>query len=199
MDSILFYITYLLGSYILGSVLIGELICRAKGIDIRKLGTGNPGTANIWREVGSKYGVAVFVLDVLKGVLVTLPLALLNAELIWIAAAMVCTLGGQFFPIFFKFRGNTGMAVLFGTSAGLVPFGALIGAPVLISMFIMTKNSGWSGAVFFAVCGISGAFIYADDWQWLGVVYLLLGSVLVFVKQHFQYSGGSNTRVQHPV
>ena len=173
-------------------MLIGELICRAKGIDIRKLGTGNPGTANIWREVGYKYGIAVFALDVLKGVSVTLPLALLNVELVWIAATMICTLTGQFLPVFFKFRGNTGMAVLFGTSAGLVPFGALIGAPVLILMFIMSKNSGWSGAVFFLMCGISGVFIYADDWEWLGVIYLMLGSVLVFVKQHLQYSGGSS-------
>ena len=192
MDSIWFYIIWLLGSYILGSVLIGELICRAKGIDIRKLGTGNPGTANIWREVGYKYGIAVFALDVLKGVSLTLPLALMNVELIWIAATMICTLMGQFLPVFFKFRGNTGMAVLFGTSAGLVPFGALIGAPILILMFIISRNSGWSGAAFFLVCGISGVVIYVDDWEWLGVIYLMLGSILVVLKQHLQYSGGSS-------
>ena len=176
----------------MGSLLIGELICRAKGIDIRNLGTGNPGTANIWRQVGYKYGIAVFILDVLKGVSLTLPLALMNVELIWIAATMICTLLGQFFPVFFKFKGNTGMAVLFGTSAGLVPLGSLIGAPILILMFIISKNSGLSRAVFFLVCGISGAFIYVDDWQWLGAIYLILGSMLVLVKQHFQYSGSSN-------
>ena len=193
MYSIWFHIIWLLGSYVLGSLLIGELICRAKGIDISNLGTGNPGTANIWRQVGYKYGIAVFILDVLKGVSLTLPLALMNVELIWIAATMICTLLGQFFPVFFKFKGNTGMAVLFGTSAGLVPLGSLIGAPILILMFIISKNSGLSGAVFFLVCGISGAFIYVDDWQWLGAIYLILGSILVLVKQHFQYSGSRNS------
>lgn len=197
MDSIWLYICgpiWLLGSYILGSVLFGELICRAKGIDIRKLGTGNPGTANIWREVGYKYGIAVFSLDVLKGVSLTLPLALLNVELIWIAATMMCTLIGQFFPVFFKFRGNTGMAVLFGTAAGLVPLGALLAAPILIFMFIISRNSGLSGAVFFLVCGISGGFIYVDDWEWLGVIYLIIGTILVVVKQHLQYSGASSKK-----
>ena len=55
-------------AYFLGSTLIGELICRYKGVDIRKLGTGNPGAANIWREVGRKYGLSVFLFDIMKGV-----------------------------------------------------------------------------------------------------------------------------------
>ena len=71
MDAIWFYAVWTIGSYLLGSALVGDLVCRAKGIDIRKLGTGNPGTANIWRQVGPKYGIAVFVLDILKGVIVT--------------------------------------------------------------------------------------------------------------------------------
>ena len=74
MDSIWFYTVWTIGSYLVGSALVGDLVCRAKGIDIRKLGTGNPGTANIWRQVGPKYGILVFVLDILKGVIVTLPL-----------------------------------------------------------------------------------------------------------------------------
>ena len=121
MDASWFYAVWTIGSYLLGSALVGDLVCRAKGIDIRKLGTGNPGTANIWRQVGPKYGIAVFVLDILKGVIVTLPLRLLDIEIEWIAISMFCMLCGQFFPIFFKFQGNTGMAALFGTAAGLIP------------------------------------------------------------------------------
>ena len=192
MNTELTYILWLMMAYFLGSTLIGELICRYKGVDIRKLGTGNPGAANIWREVGRKYGLSVFLFDIMKGVGATLPLRLLGAELEWIAGSMLCMLLGQFFPIFFKFKGNTGMAALFGASAGVVPWGVAIAAPIAVIKFAITKNVGWAGGIFFGVSCIAGGIIYRSDLEWLGVLYLMVGCILVFVKQHIQYRSHSN-------
>ena len=196
MDAIWFYAVWTIGSYLLGSALVGDIVCRLKGVDIRKLGTGNPGTANIWRQVGPKYGIAVFVLDILKGIIVTLPLRLLDIELEWIAISMFCMLAGQFFPIFFRFQGNTGMAALFGTAAGLIPLGAAIAAPGAIIKFGITKNVGWSGGAFFAVSWVAGGLIYMTDWGWIGVVYLMIGSALVFIKQYTQYKNSPDKNNQ---
>ena len=51
-----FYAVWAIGAYVLGSISIGDIVARAKGVNIRALGTGNPGAANIIREIGKRYG-----------------------------------------------------------------------------------------------------------------------------------------------
>ena len=195
-----FYAVWAVGSYLVGSLVAGDLICRAKGINIRTLGTGNPGTANIWREVGPQYGVLVFVLDIAKGVAATLPLYILDFPTWFIAVAMLCLLAGQFFPLFFRFDGNTGMAAMFGATAGLIPLGVAIAAPVALGKFAITRNVGWSGGVFFATAWVVGGLLHDTfnvlHGSWWAVGAAILGGVLVFGKQVVQYKwmrGGSPT------
>ena len=54
-------------SYFLGGIPTGYLIGRLKGIDIRQLGSGNPGTANVYRTLGALPGIITFAADFLKG------------------------------------------------------------------------------------------------------------------------------------
>ncbi|HOW88923.1 MAG TPA: glycerol-3-phosphate acyltransferase, partial [Elusimicrobiales bacterium] len=56
-------------SYFLGGIPTGYIIGRMKGIDIRKFGSGNPGTANVYRTLGKGPGIATFLVDFLKGFL----------------------------------------------------------------------------------------------------------------------------------
>ena len=53
-------------AYFIGSINNAILICGAKGIDVKKVGSGNAGATNTVRALGKKYGVMVFVLDFLK-------------------------------------------------------------------------------------------------------------------------------------
>ena len=71
MTNILIVAVWTIASYLLGTVSFGDLVARAAGVDIRALGTKNPGAANIYREIGPKYGIAVFALDVAKGAVAT--------------------------------------------------------------------------------------------------------------------------------
>ncbi|MFO1489614.1 MAG: glycerol-3-phosphate acyltransferase [Kiritimatiellia bacterium] len=59
----------LTASYLLGSIPFGLLVARSRGIDIRKVGSGNIGATNVLRTVGKPWGILVFVLDFLKGLL----------------------------------------------------------------------------------------------------------------------------------
>ena len=193
-----FYALWAVGSYLAGSLVVGDLLCRAKGLDIRSLGTGNPGAANIWREVGPRYGIAVFLLDILKGVAATLPLFILDMPTWFITVAMLCLLAGQFFPLFFGFDGNTGMAAMFGATAGLVPLGAAVALVVALAKFSVTRNVGWSGGVFFATSWVAGGLLHDTagilHGGWWSVGAAMLGGGLVFAKQVVQYkwmSGGS--------
>ena len=106
LNEVWFYITWPLVCYVVGSVSNGDLIARAAGVNIREVGTGNPGTANIWREIGPRHGTAVFVLDLGKGLIATLPLFLAEVDgWVWIVSVMAL-MTGQIFPVFFRFKGN---------------------------------------------------------------------------------------------
>lgn len=119
----------LLIAYLIGGVPIGLMIGKIfRGIDVREFGSGNIGASNVWRTLGPRLGVTVFVLDVIKGfapVFFThhrLPHAALLTVLVGIAAI----LGHNFSP-FLKFRGGKGVATSLGVAIGLAPLAAAIG------------------------------------------------------------------------
>jgi len=121
----------LLFGYLLGSIPSGYLISRRKGVDIRKVGSGNIGGTNVSRAFGLKWGVMVGILDVLKGVIPTY-LALNYLSLEWqIALVAISPVLGHIFPVWLKFKGGKGVA----TSAGAL-FVILGGKYVLILFLI---------------------------------------------------------------
>lgn len=58
---------FILASFLVGSIPFGLLVARAKGVDIRKVGSGNIGATNVGRALGRKWFIVVFLLDFLKG------------------------------------------------------------------------------------------------------------------------------------
>jgi len=100
----------------LGSIPSGYLISKRKGVDIRKVGSGNIGGTNVSRAFGLKWGIAVGILDVLKG-LIPAYLALNYLSSSWqIALVAVSPVLGHIFPVWLKFKGGKGVA----TSAGVL-------------------------------------------------------------------------------
>ena len=61
------YILVALAAYLIGSIPTGFLVAKAKGIDIRAVGSGNIGATNAMRVLGKPAGIFVLFLDVLKG------------------------------------------------------------------------------------------------------------------------------------
>src|SRR5436190_15835767 len=59
-------------SYLVGAIPFGYLIARAHGVDIFRAGSGNIGATNVWRVLGWRWGVLVFLLDFAKGAAPTL-------------------------------------------------------------------------------------------------------------------------------
>src|SRR6187402_1595093 len=105
----------LVGSYLLGSIPFGYLAGRLRGIDIRKVGSGNVGATNVVRVLGKRYGYPVFALDVLKGLgAVKISMVMSGQHLEWnsleisgILAATSSVLG-HVFPCWLKFNGGKG-------------------------------------------------------------------------------------------
>ncbi len=138
MGDLVFFLL-LISGYILGSVLFGDIIAKAKGVDLRKVGSGNVGATNVRRALGKKYGIIVFILDALKGFIPTyLSLSLLENE--WhIAFVALSPILGHIFPIFYRFKGGKGVATSFGVILALYPLGALICLLIWVGILYITK------------------------------------------------------------
>ena len=96
--------------YILGSILPAYIIGRLKGIDIRKVGSKNAGTSNVYHELGLKYAVLTGFYDFFKGLLAIWISSLLQANFVVTQIAGYAAVVGHVFPFYINFRGGQGLA-----------------------------------------------------------------------------------------
>lgn len=126
--------------YLIGSIPFGFLIAKAKGVDIRTVGSGNIGATNVLRTFGKKFGIPCFLLDFLKGLLpVLITIQLTDNEYAPICA-VAGTVLGHVFTIFLKFKGGKGVATTAGALTGLAPLAVLAGMAI---WFIILKLTGY--------------------------------------------------------
>lgn len=115
----------LAGSYLIGAIPTAYLVVRwLKRIDVRTVGSGNVGATNVTRAAGLWAGLAVFCIDLSKGLVAVLVLApwLLrplssSAQL----ACGLCAVTGHVFSVFLKFSGGKGVATTIGVLVGTMP------------------------------------------------------------------------------
>lgn len=145
-------------SYLLGSVLFGELIARAKGVNLREVGSGNVGATNVSRALGKKYGVVVFFLDMLKGFIPTaLAVKIFGVDSLWVVLVGLAAVLGHMFPLFFGFKGGKGVATAFGVLLAVSPKVAFLsllvwGLVVFFTRYVSLGSIAAStSAVFFLV------------------------------------------------
>jgi glycerol-3-phosphate acyltransferase PlsY len=126
--------------YLLGSMPWGFWLTKlVKGVDIRTVGSGNPGATNVWRVFGFKLGVAVAVLDIAKGAAAALLGRWLGNDLVAVLAG-VAAMAGHWRPLFMGFgRGGKTVATTGGVALALAPFAALAGSAVWIVVFLVTR------------------------------------------------------------
>ena len=166
-----------LGGYLFGSVPFGLVITRAAGLgDVREIGSGSIGATNVLRTGRKDLALATVLLDSFKAGLAVLLFSVLferNVGLIAGAAAFV----GHCYPVWLKFKGGKGVA----TYAGLLAFaswpGFLVGAPVWLGMFALTRISSLS-ALCAAVAVPIGAYFLNESTFAISILTGL--SILVF-------------------
>jgi glycerol-3-phosphate acyltransferase PlsY len=138
-------VAYLLGA-LLGSLILGGL----RGVDIRRLGSGNAGATNALRTQGKLFGLAVLLIDAGKGVLAVLWLPgaawppadpAVSPEWLTLACALAVIMG-HVYPVWFSFRGGKGVATMVGVVGALDPRLLL---PVLGSWFVVLVLTGYVG------------------------------------------------------
>ena len=141
----------LLLGYLAGGIPTGYLVVkRMKGYDIRTVGSGNPGTANVYRNAGALAGGITLFVDALKGyapVCLSLALHPRRPELA-IAVGAAAIIGHNWTPLL-GFKGGKGVA----TSAGV--FFALLPMPMLATMVAFALAVRFSGHI--SVGSMTGA------------------------------------------
>jgi glycerol-3-phosphate acyltransferase PlsY len=137
---------WLLLGYLCGSIPVGVLIGRAKGVDVRQAGSGNVGATNVSRLLGRPWGIACFLLDVLKGLTPVLAAGLLGhwsqAPLTgakawsWLAVGAAAVLG-HVFPVWLGFRGGKGAATGLGAVLGYWPAMTIAALAALVTWGVL--------------------------------------------------------------
>lgn len=146
----------IIGAYLLGSVNNAIIYSRILGKDIRKLGSGNPGTMNVSRTLGLKAAVLILALDICKGVIPTLIASLAFSDEVfefstlpvremakYMAGFFVVL--GHIFPCYYKFKGGKGIATTIGVFLVCDTFVAVIFAIVAL-LFILSTGIGSMGS-----------------------------------------------------
>jgi glycerol-3-phosphate acyltransferase PlsY len=132
-DLSLWWIPAAVIGYFLGSINPASIIAKARGIDLKSSGSGNPGATNASRVMGRKTGILVFVLDFLKGLVPVLVFTALVGPGAGAIAGFAAILGHMTSP-FLAFHGGKGVATTLGVLAGAEPWWLI---PVLVAFVIV--------------------------------------------------------------
>lgn len=159
--------------FLAGSIPFGFLVGKARGVDIRKSGSGNIGATNVGRLLGKKWFYFVFVLDVLKSFLMLIFARLLIGPgphtaavyALWLTVGAAALIGHIFTP-WLGFKGGKGVATGFGVMLGIFPYYTIAGLLGLATFIAVYKKSRY-----ISLASMIGAGLFP-------VYYVILGLIL---------------------
>lgn len=151
--ALLFCLVFSIFGYLVGSIPNAAIIGTIHGVDITKVGSGNPGGTNVWRQFGWKWGVGCMVFDFLKGFISTFVVLLITTFIpeftngyfstmtfggydhtnLYVILTGLFAMIGHAFPIFSHFRGGKNVMVTCGVIGATCPL--MMG--IALAMFII--------------------------------------------------------------
>ena len=126
-------------AYLLGALPFSVWIARASGVDVRKVGSGNPGATNVMRAAGRGPGVLALACDIAKGVAAVMVARLLGAPQEWWGWAALAAVCGHVFSVFLRFRGGKGVATAAGALGAVSPASLLVAMMVFAATVALTR------------------------------------------------------------
>jgi acyl phosphate:glycerol-3-phosphate acyltransferase len=194
------YVIVAVAAYLLGSIPTGYLVARAKGIDIRTVGSGNIGATNAMRALGKPAGIIVLLMDALKGytACALLPPLIFN----WLAphfsgsfryfqdeplefqirfyvVAGILAVLGHNYTCWLGFKGGKGIATSAGVYLALAPWALLIAVVVFLLALLATRYVS-VGSISAAIALPAAVWILPPHNLLLGVVTTVLGVLAIY-------------------
>ncbi len=196
---ILFFLAYLLGS-IPSGVWIGKIFYHK---DIRQYGSGNMGTTNTFRVLGTNAGVVVFIMDVLKGMVATLLPTFFHLNINPLYFGLLAVLGHTF-PIFVGFKGGKAVATSAGLILGYAPIFFLISFLVFLGILYLTSTVSIA-SISIALFVTLGSIVFPEvapfilpkhDWLFTLILFLLTIFIIYRHKDNLiRIKNGTENRV----
>lgn len=168
----------IVAAYLIGSFDFAVVVARRKGLNIYEVGSGNPGTANVARNLGWQAAALVFVGDLLKGVVVAgLGLVVGGTATVGFGAGLAAAVG-HCFPVWHRFRGGKGVATGAGVILVLAPVVALVLAGVWVVLARLARISSVASmsVVILAVPALAVAGHTGWSLVWVG---LMMGLIVI--------------------
>lgn len=152
--------------YLLGSLPWAYLIARRKGVAIGEVDTRIAGTANVFRQVGRRWGVLVFVGDAGKGAAAVALANAVGAEDALAMPALAAAIAGHNWPLLGLSRlpGGVGLATLGGGCLGAAWLLALPSLALAAAMIFILRNTGVGAGFGFALYAALGFATGLDPW-----------------------------------
>jgi glycerol-3-phosphate acyltransferase PlsY len=126
-------------AYLLGALPFSVWIARAYGVDVRKVGSGNPGATNVLRAAGRGAGVLALACDIGKGVVAVILARWLMPSPSWWGWTALAAVCGHVFSIFLAFRGGKGVATAAGALGALSPLALGAAMVVFVAAVVLTR------------------------------------------------------------
>lgn len=177
-NSIILRIIVLMICYLIGSIspsyLIGKYIY---GIDIRKEGSGNPGTTNAFRTMGKTIGITTLVVDILKGVLASYLGYKIIGPIFSPFAGLLAVIGHNF-PFYLDFKGGKGVATSIGVGIIIAPKLLILCLLVSMPILLITKMVSAASISAFIVVFLYAIYLIIINGPMNYIIVLLALSIL---------------------
>jgi len=153
--------------YLLGAIPFAVIIARLCGVDIFKVGSGNPGATNVKRSCGKTAGNICFALDAFKGFAATAwPMFAKYADVSFsdpqtlAYVGLVAAIVGHSFSIFVKFKGGKGVAVTIGGLLAVMWIAILISLLLWLIVFYSTRYVSLASIAMALALPVAASLVY---------------------------------------
>jgi glycerol-3-phosphate acyltransferase PlsY len=168
-------------AFMMGAVPFGLILCKAQGIDPRKVGSGNIGATNVLRAAGKKTAILTLALDIFKGSAAVFLGQRMGVEPVYLGIIGLAVIGGHNFSPFLKFKGGKGVATSVGVILLYVPMAALATIIIWFITVLISRISALGALVSFTLLPI---IVYILGYGWENVTISAIISVLLIIRHH---------------
>jgi len=171
-------ILLLLLAFVLGSVPFGIIIAKIKGVELKKVGSGNIGATNVLRSLGKWPAVFTLLGDILKGTIAVAIGGYFGVGSIYEGFLGISAIVGHNFSVFLGFKGGKGVATSIGVLLIYTPKAAFFTLLIWLVVVVVTKYSSLGAIVSFGLLPLSVLLLDFADRSKLLVALLITVFVL---------------------
>ncbi|NOZ26352.1 MAG: glycerol-3-phosphate 1-O-acyltransferase PlsY [Nitrospirae bacterium] len=166
-------------AYIAGAIPFGMIMAKARGVDLRRSGSGNIGATNVLRTMGKKEAVFTLAGDIMKGAFAVALLKVSGYGDPYTGLAGLLAVIGHDYPVFLRFRGGKGVATSIGVLLVYAPYVGLLTVLIWLSVVFISRYSSLGALAAFTFLPLNMLFLRKDA---AGLYLSIVLAALIYVK-----------------